>query len=177
MPHTIDVTLGGRTYAVAERRTRENEAFRQRLQGPIDDLAARVEGLRDVDITSTASVGGLIRQIGAALLRGPDLVRELLYEYAPEIAADREFLEAEAYDSEFHAAFMKVVTELVYPFGSLTQRAGKLIALFGSESEPTNPSWPSASGAAGTTNSTRSPSSNSGMPTSGARGGRRKRSR
>lgn len=134
---TIDIQLGGQTYTVEERKARHNAAWRQKLSEPFGELANLLEGAGELEL-NPANIAQLLRTVGDALLHSVDTVRDLLFEYSPNLVADRKRIEAEAYDSEILEAFTGVL-QLAYPFGSLIGKVTSVIDS-GSAPRPTSPS-------------------------------------
>jgi len=133
---SVTVTLAEREYTICELRSRQNEAWRAALKTRFESVAALIENTPATELT-TAGVGGLIRNISNVVLGSIADVRELLFEYAPELAQDREYIEEEAYDSDLMNAFTEVLT-LAFPFGSAFRRLGALIES-GPQSKATSP--------------------------------------
>jgi hypothetical protein len=158
---TITVSLAGREYSIRQLPIKANRAWREKFEDPIQRL---VGSFRDaLHLTSQEfpdgkglllGVGGFlathIEDVTQILLGSFELVEEAVFAYAPEIAADRERLEEEAFDDEMIAAFLKVV-QLAYPFGQLMG----LVENLGQVGAMTSPSSPGPSGASGKTNSTK----------------------
>ncbi len=128
MPRTVTVEIGGRSYEVVELRSRANEAWRARLREPFGALVKRLEGAGETDITRAADVAALVRETAGTLLQAPETLRELLFEYAPALAADRERIVEEEYDSEILAAFVEVL-KLAFPFGGMVEKVAGLARL------------------------------------------------
>jgi len=142
MPRKVTIELDGKPYEVTELRSRENADWRRKLEEPFSDLAEKLEGAPDVELTDLAGVAGLVRSVGGTLLKSIDLVKGLVIEYAPDLS---EAVEG-AYDSEILEAFGHVL-ELAYPFGGLIRRLKEL----GSESGRTTQNLRGQRGASGTT--------------------------
>lgn len=123
---TITVLLGGVEYTISELPSRQAAKWRDSLQERLGDVATLIEEAPETDISSGTAVANLVRSIGAVVLRSPDTIKELLFEYAPDLQK-MEQDEADYYDSELAAAFVEVV-KLAYPFGQLVS----LVARFGS---------------------------------------------
>jgi len=142
MPRKVTIELDGEAYEVVELRSRENADWRRKLEEPFSELAEKLEGAPDVELTDLAGVAGLVRSVGGTLLQSIDLVKGLVIAYAPALDEAVE----NAYDSEILEAFGKIL-ELAYPFGGLIRRLKEL----GSQSGRTTRSSPGQRGGSGTT--------------------------
>lgn len=131
------VTLGGVQYTINELPSRRAAQWRQSMQIKLGDVSALIESAPETDISSGVALANLVRDVGSTLIGSTDTLVELLFAYAPAMAADRERIENECYDSELIAAFVEVV-KLAYPFGQLAN----LVARFdrGAVSRPTSTS-------------------------------------
>ena len=138
MPRTVIVTIAEKKYTVEEMRSRANEAWRKRLQEPFGALVAQLEGAADTDVSSPRAIATLVQDTAGALLRSPDTLRELLLEYSPALAAERERILEEAYDSELLDAFVQVL-KLAFPFGGMVDKLAGLARL-GQTARQTMPS-------------------------------------
>jgi hypothetical protein len=134
---TAVVTIGEKSYTLREAKRKANAKWRQAFQAEFTDVANLIEGLPHTDLTPEA-LGGLLHQIIGKVGGSVDLLAELVFDYSPELAADREAIEEEAYDSEVMAAFTAVL-KLAYPFGSVIQAVSGLVEL-GQKGKPTLPS-------------------------------------
>lgn len=117
----IIVTLAGRVYEVKPLPRLKARAFRQRLADEIGEVASALTQAGSAGgtaITDLESIGELISTLGVTVAGSIDLVADLLFDYSPELAADRERIESEGYDDELVAAFLEVL-KLLYPFGDL----------------------------------------------------------
>jgi len=121
------VTIGEKTYVIREAKRKANAKWRQRFQAEFVEVANLIEGLPKTDLTADA-LGSLIHQVVAKVGGSVDILAELVFSYAPELADDRETIEEEAYDSEIMAAFTAVL-KLAYPFGSVVEAVSGLAAL------------------------------------------------
>lgn len=150
---TITVSLAGREYSVQQLPMKANRAWREKFNVPLKKLtdalqdAVRLSGKKFADDDRLLqAVGHLLathlEEVTRILTGTIDLMGEAVYEYAPEIAADRERIEEEAFDDELIAAFMKVV-QLAFPFGPLMN----LVPSLGQMAAMTSPNSPSRSGA------------------------------
>lgn len=118
MSKETKVALGGQTYTIKALPIRQSKAWRAQLEGPFGELSTALEGAGAVDITSGGDIARLVRTFSGTLIGSIDILLDLLFAYSPELAADRERIEAEAYDEEALAAFAEVL-KLAYPFGEL----------------------------------------------------------
>lgn len=141
MPKSVTVTLDGKEYTITEKRSRENAAWRKKLEGPFQDLAGLLESAPGADLTDGQSLATLVRSVSGMLLGSIEIVTGLVAEYAPDLPL------ADAYDSEILDTFSAVLG-LAYPFGSLLPRLRAL----GSLAKPTTPNLPLQPGADGMTN-------------------------
>jgi len=96
---TADVVIGEKTYTIREAKRKANAKWRQRFQAEFTDVAALIEGLPKTDLTAEA-LGGLLHQIVAKVGGSVDTLAVLVFDYSPELAADQQTIEEEAYDSE-----------------------------------------------------------------------------
>lgn len=124
---TETVVIGDKQYTIKEAKRKANAKWRLLFQTQFTEVADLIEGLPSTELTPTA-VGDLIRQITAKVGGSVDMLAELVFAYSPELAADRETIEEEAYDSEIMAAFTAVL-KLAYPFGSVVETLSGLAAL------------------------------------------------
>lgn len=121
MPKTIKVVLNETEHTITELRSRDNAAWRKKLEQPFADLAALLEGAPEVEITNLADLAGVVRSASGMLLRSIDTVKDLVLAYAPGLSGALD----DAYDSEILEAFTAVLG-LAYPFGQLVQRIKSL---------------------------------------------------
>lgn len=132
---SVEVTLAGRAYTITELPSRKNAEWRNSLQKPFGELVARLEGAADVELNKLNDIGALVRSVSGTLLGSVDIITGLLFAYSPELAKDREHIEANGYDSELLGAFTEVL-KLAYPFGELASKALELAEL-GQKARPT----------------------------------------
>lgn len=117
MARTATVTLGGREYAVEQQPFKAASAWRRRLESELAPLTALAQNYRAIEINNVGDLVGLVEQVGPLLLHAPETVAELLFAYSPGLAAQREAIEAAAFDDELVAA-LKEVVGLAYPFAA-----------------------------------------------------------
>jgi hypothetical protein len=121
------VKLAGKEYQVNPLPRLQAKAFRQRISDTIGDItnAMRMAGsASSVELTDLNSLAGLLDTVGGLLAGSIDQVADLLFDFSPELAEDRERIEREGFDDEIIAAFLEVL-RLLYPFGEI----GKLFQI------------------------------------------------
>lgn len=123
----IMLMLAGVEYQVEPLKVRQAKQFRQKigaqLSGLTDLIAGALRPTTDaVRVDDLAGLADMIGEVGQTLsqklIGSTDLVADLLFEYSPALAEDRERIEEEAYDDEIIAAFLEVL-KLLYPFGGM----------------------------------------------------------
>ena len=115
---SVVVSLGGKPYEVRALSLRAAREWREKFQQPFRAMANALSGMESIELTSGKAVADLLNVLQETLLRSPDTILEMLYAYSPEIRADKERVEIEAFDDEVIAALVEVL-KLVYPFGSI----------------------------------------------------------
>jgi hypothetical protein len=136
MPKTSMVHLGGREYVLTEKVMGVSRKWREQLRQSsvmhifqsldeaLNDLVNAVNAMGDEANEGRISFAGGIHlaTIAPALVRGLtnsiDDIIALLFDYAPELEADREWIEENAYNEEVIAAFIEVL-KLNFPITAL----------------------------------------------------------
>ena len=90
----------------------------RKLAGPFGQFAATLEHAGEIDLTNGGALSNLIQVVSDTLLGSIDLLQDLLFAYSPALRADRERIEATAYDEEAMTALIEVL-KLAYPFGAV----------------------------------------------------------
>lgn len=124
----ITVTLGGQSYPIRALPIKAARAWRNKASAPLMTVANSLGGIQNVlavelkagnELAQAAGqIVGAMQEAGALLLKSPDLVFDLLMDYSPELAADRERIEAEAYDEEVVTALVEVI-KLAFPLSGV----------------------------------------------------------
>jgi hypothetical protein len=115
MPRSKEVTLGGATYTIEQLPMRANKEWRDSLGAPVMTLAQLLTDAPNLEV-SFSDIQRIIGAVKDLLLGSVDLLLEALFRYSPELAADRERIESEAYDDEAMQALGVVIT-FAYPLG------------------------------------------------------------
>lgn len=113
------VQLGGLSYEIVELNARKNAGWRKELERRLAPLLGIVEQAgAGMELRTNEDLMKVVGQVAQLLVTAPDLLIELLFAYAPDLAANQEVIMANAYDSELIPAFTTVLG-MAYPFGSL----------------------------------------------------------
>ncbi len=139
---TVQVTLGGKTYPITPLPYGPSKRWREQLSAPLGEIASVLMVDLEEAAGDLAGVGSLVAVGQRVLVGAPDLLVEMLFAYAPNLAEDRAHIEAQAYDGELMAAFLEVL-KLAYPFGGLL----KLLGSPGRQGRSTSKNSPLPSGA------------------------------
>jgi len=141
MPRTEAVTLGGRSYEIEQLPMRANREWRERLGAPVMQLVDLLQGLDRLELNA-AGVQSIIGVVKDVLLGSMEICLEAVFAYSPALQADRERIEAEAYDDEAMMA-LGVVIKFAYPLDRV------LVGLRGLNGIPTSTSLPLPNGGGG----------------------------
>lgn len=123
----ITLTIGEKKYTVNEQPRKKNAAWREQFQQEFLQIATFIQGMPKTDISSGEAVAHLVQQVAMQVNGAMDRMADLLLAYSPELAADHEYVEENAYDSELLEGFTAVLG-LAYPFGSLLKQLQTLAA-------------------------------------------------
>lgn len=113
----VTITLAGQTYTINELKTRDQRQWRKKLKAIIDDLGNQFNFDANMELTP-ASISQMVLAASQSLMGLPDQLVDLLFDYSPELAADKKRVMAECYESELTAALLEVV-KLAFPFGAV----------------------------------------------------------
>lgn len=131
------ITLAGQEYSVAELPMRANAAWRKQLEATLDEGLALLDASRALELKKEnwGDAVTIMRSAGLLLLRAPDSIADLVFAYAPTVAADRERVLNEGYESELMDALLACL-RLAYPFGKALRLVGQLATMSGSAPTP-----------------------------------------
>lgn len=148
MPKQVTVSLGGRAYTIREKPTGINSKWRERMRattvmrtfeslgGTVDDLivlSSTSGGIKEIDLGKALGLARILPAVVNGLTNSVDDIKALVYEYEPNLVAERAWLEENAYDSEFVAAFLEVL-KLLYPIMGVWE----MVTGFRGQQTPTN---------------------------------------
>ena len=123
----IKLTIGEKTYTVNELPRKKNAAWREAFQNEFVEIASFIQGLAGIEVSSGEVIANIVEQVAVQVNGAVDRMADLLISYSPEMTADRDYIEEEAYDSQILDGFTAVLG-LAYPFGSLMKQLQTLAA-------------------------------------------------
>lgn len=132
------IALGEREYTLQELPLRKARAFRDQLRGVFSEVVSLLENGPDTQVNDGKAVAHLIRSVSNTVLNSVDTATDLLCEYSPEVAEDREYIEENAVGSQVVDAFIAVLM-LSFPFLSSERgaRITRSLAAIGSSDKQT----------------------------------------
>lgn len=144
MPRQAKVVLGGREYTIVTPPIRASKAWRESLARPFGSLTAALEtaGSVELDVRQLTDIAGMVRNFSGVLIGSIDTMLELLFQYSPVLAQDREWIEENAYDEEALEAFTATI-KLAYPLEILRE------IISGPSASKTSSNSPSPNGVSG----------------------------
>lgn len=120
----ITVSLGGRNYTVSALPIAQSKVWREKLAIPFSDLAKALtmasEMASDEREFKLSDVSTIVQSMSGILLGSVDMMLGLMYDYAPVLAQDKEWIENNSYDEEALHVFSEVL-KLAFPFGVLLE--------------------------------------------------------
>ncbi len=166
---TETITLGEKEYTLHALPLRPRRVFVEFLMnrlGDVFDLVSVFDTLRNTSVSELGEASGLLQKSAALILNSPDIAADLLYAYSTDIAADKEYIEDTAIDTQVVDGFIAVGGLL---FGFLAAGRGGQIAqtlrYLTSNKPPTGTNSVSVNGDSGQTNLTPLPETHSATPT------------
>lgn len=114
------VRLGEREYTIQTAGFVRSRPWKKRLLEEIKPLFERLNGASEMQFNTAADLFKLFPLVEDLFINGLETVFDLLIAYAPDLEADKEYIEAHATDKQILAAFQEVV-KLTDPFGFATQ--------------------------------------------------------
>lgn len=156
MPKQVKVGLGSREYVIAEKYSGITEAWRkhlressvyttfQKLDGVVELIMQIAEnGMDGEGFEKVTTLAHILPAVVTSLATSMDEVKALIFDYSPEIAADKEWIGENVYDSELVMAFIEVL-KLNFPI------LGVLELIRGLKAPGTSTNLPSVNGGSGT---------------------------
>lgn len=160
MPKKVKVYFAGREYQIGEKNSGPASVWRthligsrtmrifQSLDGAIEQIARAFDNVlpgdkeQSISVSSVITLAELLPVVVNGLSHSMDEIKDMLFDYSPELEADKEWIEANGYDSEITSAFVEVL-KLCYPFLEV------LALLRGPKEQPIATNLPSRNGASG----------------------------
>jgi len=166
MPKTAQIALAGRPYVLTEKHSGPATAWRNHLNASqtmrifqsLDEAVVQLVGVLDqmtdnegkmkkmsevdVNVSDIIGIGSTLPVVVNGLSHSIDEIKDMLFDFSPELQADREWIDQNAYDSEIVVAFVEVL-KLCFPFLAV------LDLVTGPSGRSTSTSLPSPNGASG----------------------------
>lgn len=136
MPKTVHVTLAGRQYPIVEKPIGVASVWRDRLRkskamlifesldvammqlvavgDSITDEDGKMTSWANVNVSEVIGVAKILPVVVNGLASSIDEIEDMIFAYSPELAADREWIEQNAYDDEAVSVFVEVL-KICYP--------------------------------------------------------------
>lgn len=156
MPKQVTVQVADREYVIAEKFAAISEQWRkvlressimqtlQSLDGIVEMVAKALEANKgSLDIAQVATIAHIVPTALMSLSLSMDDINTLIFDYVPEMAADREWVMNHAYDSDMVGIFLEVL-KLNFPI------MGAWEMVRGSKAPGTFTNLPTMNGAIGT---------------------------
>ena len=118
---SITVVLAEQAYILKPLPIRQARAIRAKISEPMGKAIAAIRNTPGAGLNDFQAIGELLETARMVLADSIDLCLEILFEFSPELAADRERIETLAYDDEALLAFVEVA-KMLYPFGGLVKQ-------------------------------------------------------
>ena len=115
---TVTVTLASKSYTIEALSIKKSRAWREQFSAPFGQIVAMFTQTQGVDLTRPEAVGQLLSGLKDLLLGSTDIVVRMIFAYAPQLEADRDYIEEHGTDDEAVAALLEVL-KLAYPFGGV----------------------------------------------------------
>lgn len=142
---TKTLTLGGREFVIEELPLRANVEWRRAFESKLEPLLGLFAGLDKLQIETAADLSNVITSLREIVLRSPEMLAELLFDYSPALRAERQWIEQNVYESELLAGVTEVLA-LAYPFGAVIKLARSLNGAARQLGATTSPNLPSPNG-------------------------------
>lgn len=117
---TVTARLGERDYEVKEASFIVSKPWKQRLVEEIKPLFEKLSGAPNMSFEKPEDLFKLFPLAESIFIEGVETIFNLLIEYSPTLAADKEYIANNATDRQIVAAFREVVV-LADPFGVVSQ--------------------------------------------------------
>jgi hypothetical protein len=127
------VNLGGQEFVIEALPMGAARRWRAKFGQPLETILGVLQNAPHINLQDAQNLSSLIQQVGGLVLGSTDLLVDALFDYAPALAAEREWIEENADDSEALAALWEVL-KLAYPFGDLLNMLGRGQATIGTKS-------------------------------------------
>jgi len=149
----VDVTFSTKTFKIVPLPIKRSREWRESFTEQIDGILGLVDNLQGIslgDIGSSSSFESLMplmNSIKDYLQNSTDILLELIYDFAPTIKKEKDWIENHATDPEVFTVFLEVL-KMAYPFGQVLSR----LTTLGSDPQLTSTNSQEPSGESGATN-------------------------
>lgn len=119
---TVTVTLGGREFTIRPLNIKRSRAWREDLRAPFNtimDTLDMLTGADKIELNNFGAIKELAQPVVELVLTSIDTLLDLLFDYSPELRAERDWIEENATDEEAVTALVEVVVKLAYPFTAI----------------------------------------------------------
>jgi len=113
-----NVTLAGKPFTIIALPPRKADIWREKVRGKLAQLNGVTGDKVAVTADKTEAASKMFDNIFDLACAAPNEIRDLLFEYAPEIAKQKEFILDNGDDEELIDAFV-VCAKMAFPFGKL----------------------------------------------------------
>lgn len=120
MAKEFTAALGGRNYTVAALPIAPSRVWREKASKEFDVILKAFSVSFNFETSQIGELAILLQAVVNTLKRASDQILDLLFEYAPNLKAEREWIEHNATDEEALAVFQEVL-KLAFPFGVLLE--------------------------------------------------------
>ena len=112
---SVNITIAGKDYVIRELPIRKSVEWRKKVAAEWSDLANALTSAGGVSLNDISSVATAVQELSARAFGSSEIIADLLCAFSPGLAADRDRIEAEGFESEIVDAFVEVVS-LAFPF-------------------------------------------------------------
>jgi hypothetical protein len=112
---TAKITIAGNEYTIKELSIRKSVEWRKRVATEWSELANALTTAGGTSLNDLSTIATAVQGVASKIFGSIEVVADLLFAYSPELAADRDRIEAEGFESEIIDAFVEVLA-LAFPF-------------------------------------------------------------
>lgn len=117
---TKTIELGGQAFTLTELPLRKNAEWRKLFETKLEPLFSIVADFKKIEIDNADDLQRIISLLKDVVLKSPETLAELVFAYSLVLQEQREWIDANVYESELLSAVTEVLL-LAYPFGSIVK--------------------------------------------------------